>query len=73
MSYVPINEKIQNTLPIILFFILFIFTVKPNMMFKPNGKLREFGLFYDNEGYKKTLYNFQFILFIFIVIIYYLF
>ena len=72
MSFLNFNPKIQNTLPIILFFILFVYTVKPNIMFKPNGKLREFGLFYDNEGYKKTLYNFQFILLIFIIIIYYL-
>lgn len=72
MSLFNYSEKVENAIPFIFFFILIIYSLKPNILFKPNGKLREFGLFYDNEGYKKTLYNFQFMLFIFIIIIYYL-
>lgn len=72
MTLFNLNTKTQTALPLVIFFILFIYTIKPNMLFKPNGKLREFGLFYDNEGYKKTLYNFQFILIIFVILIYYL-
>ncbi len=72
MTLFNLNAKTQTALPLVIFFILFIYTIKPNMLFKPNGKLREFGLFYDNEGYKKTLYNFQFILIIFVILIYYL-
>lgn len=72
MSLFNYSEKVENAIPFIFFFILIIYSLKPNILFKPNGKLREFGLFYDNEGYKKTLYNFQFMLFVFIIIIYYL-
>lgn len=72
MTLFNFNAKTQTALPLVIFFILFIYSIKPNMLFKPNGKLREFGLFYDNEGYKKTLYNFQFILIIFVILIYYL-
>jgi len=72
MSLFHFSQKVENAIPFILFFILIVYSVKPNILFKPNGKLREFGLFYDNEGYKKTLYNFQFLLFIFILILYYI-
>jgi hypothetical protein len=72
MSLFHFSQKVENAIPFIFFFILIVYSVKPNILFKPNGKLREFGLFYDNEGYKKTLYNFQFLLFIFVLILYYL-
>ncbi len=39
-------------------------------MFKPNGKIREFGLGIDYAGYKKTLYNLQFIILVLTIIIY---
>jgi hypothetical protein len=71
MKLFNLSEKVTNILPILLFAILVVYTIKPNIIFKPNGKIREFGLFYDNEGYKKTLYNFQFLLIIFIILAYY--
>jgi len=65
------NEKIKVILLIIISFIVIIYTIKPNILFKPNKKIREYGVGYDNEGYKKTLYNFQFILLLLIIILYY--
>ena len=71
MSFFMISKKTSTLLPIVLFFILIIYILKPNIIFKPNGKIRQFGLFYDNEGYKKTLYNLQFLLVIFIILLWY--
>lgn len=53
----------------VVLFILFIYWLKPNVLFKPNGKPREYGFGIDNEGYKKTLYNLHFIIILIIIII----
>ena len=37
-----------------------LYIYKPLIMFKPNGKPRQYGIGYDEEGYKKTFYTFQF-------------
>ena len=37
-------------------------------MFKPNGKPRVYGVGYDDEGYKKTLYTFQFTIIIMVLV-----
>jgi amino acid permease len=65
------NEKIKFIILTIIIFIVSIYTIKPNIFFKPNKKLREYGIGYDNEGYKKTLYNLQFILILLIIVLYY--
>lgn len=49
--------------------ILLLYISKPILLFKPNGKPRLYGLGYDDEGYKKTLYTFQFIIVIVVLII----
>lgn len=66
-----INEKIKFIILTIIIFIISIFTIKPNIFFKPNNKLREYGIGYDHEGYKKTLYNLQFILILLVITLYY--
>ena len=65
-----LNEKIKMIIPLLMIFIVFVYTVKPNILFKPNNKLREYGVGYDNEGYKKTLYNLQLIIIIIVLIFY---
>lgn len=35
-------------------FIIIFYLVKPSITFKPDGKLREFGVGYSNDGYRKT-------------------
>lgn len=37
-----------------------LYALKPSVLFKPNGKPRVYGVGVDEEGYKKTLYTFQF-------------
>ncbi len=56
-------------IPIILF-ILLLFIVKPNFIFKPNGKIREYGVGYDCEKHKRTLFNIHFLIILFAVIYY---
>jgi hypothetical protein len=38
--------------------------LKPRLLYKPNGKPREYGIGHDHEGYKKTLYSLHFIVFV---------
>lgn len=66
-----LNEKVKFIILTVVIFIIGVYTIKPNIFFKPNRKLREYGIGYDNEGYKKTLYNLQFILILLIIILYY--
>jgi hypothetical protein len=44
--------------------IAFIYIYKPLILFKPNGKPRQYGIGVDEEGYKKTFYTFQIIIII---------
>jgi hypothetical protein len=46
-----ISNSVQNKIPYLLGIIIIIYIVKPNILFKPNGKLRDYGLGYDHEGY----------------------
>jgi hypothetical protein len=43
--------------------------MKPTLFFKPNGKPRQYGIGVDDEGYKKTLYTFQFAILILAVML----
>ena len=52
-----------------ILFIILLFVIKPNIIFKPNGLPRHFGFGHDKDGYKKTMYNIQLIIFIFILIL----
>jgi len=54
----------------ILYIILvvgFLFVIKPNIIFKPNGHPRNFGLGYDSDGYKKTLLNLGVVIVVFTI------
>ena len=52
-------EKQKGKLLILFFiFVAFAFYLKPLFLFKSNGKLREYGVGKDSEGYTKTLFNF---------------
>lgn len=54
------GEIITKRLPFLLLVIVLVFQIKPNFLFKPNGKLREHGYGLDSEGYKKTLFTLHF-------------
>lgn len=65
-----ISKSVKNKIPYLFGIILIIYIVKPNIIFKPNGKLRDYGIGYDNEGYKKTLYSFHFVILIIVLFLY---
>lgn len=65
-----ISKSVKNKIPYLFGIILIIYIVKPNIIFKPNGKLRDYGVGYDNEGYKKTLYSFHFVILIVVLFLY---
>lgn len=67
------NNKIRRQIPFLLTAIIIIYIIKPNILFKPNGKPRVYGIGKDDEGYKKTLYTFQFAIIILALIVNYVF
>jgi hypothetical protein len=68
-----LSSNIKRQVPFLVGGILIIYITKPSLFFKLNGKPRLYGFGYDEEGYKKTLYTFQFIILIMALIIYYRF
>lgn len=70
MNILSDSAKIQ--IPYLFGIIIFIYIFKPSVFFKPNGKIRLYGLGYDDEGYKKTLYTFQFSIIILVLLMYYI-
>jgi hypothetical protein len=65
-----LSDKIKSIFPYLLGIIIILYVLKPNLFFKPNGKTRLYGIGYDEEGYKKTLYTFQFAIIIIVLILY---
>lgn len=68
-----ISERFTRQIPYLLISIILIYIVKPNILFKPNGKPRVYGVGLDDEGYKKTLFTFQFIIIILALLVYHYF
>lgn len=68
-----LSDKVLRQIPYLLGIIIMIYIIKPNILFKPNGKPRFYGIGYDDDGYKKTLYTFQFVILIITLFIYYTF
>jgi hypothetical protein len=66
-----LSDKVKKQIPYLLGIIIFLYIVKPFMFFKPNGTPRTYGIGYDEEGYKKTLYTFQFVIIIIVCLLYY--
>jgi hypothetical protein len=68
-----LSEKVARQIPYLLGFIIVLYIVKPNIFFKPNGKPRIYGIGHDEQGYKKTLYTFQFAILVLALLVYYTF
>lgn len=66
-----LNNKLKDMIPLYLLLVLSLFYFKPNVVFKPNGKPREYGLGNDSEGYKKTLFTLHFVILVIVFIIYF--
>lgn len=67
------SNIIQKRVLYLVGFIFVMFMLKPRFFYKPNGKPREYGLGYDHEGYKKTLYSVQFIILVVAIFLSFLF
>jgi hypothetical protein len=65
-----LTDKVKKKIPYLLGAIILLYIVKPSILFKPNGKPRIYGIGYDDEGYKKTLYNMQFAILVIVVLLY---
>jgi hypothetical protein len=65
-----ISSKVKSIVPYILVSIVLLYIIKPPIVFKPNGKLREYGLGYDSEGYKQTLYTMHTLIIVLVVFLY---
>jgi len=68
-----LSDKVLRQIPYLLGIIIMLYIIKPNILFKPDGKPRLYGIGYDDNGYKKTLYTFQFIILIAALFVYYTF
>ena len=64
-----LSQQAQRRIPVLLGIIIVLYSMKPSILFKPNGKPRIYGVGYDEEGYKKTLYTFQFAITIIVVLL----
>lgn len=62
-------EGISMRVIYIVSFILIMCQWKPSMLFKPNGKPRTYGIGYDEEGYKKTLYSIHLVIIIVVALL----
>ena len=59
-----------KTLIYVVCIISFVFYLKPRLFFLENGVLRDYGVSYDQEGNKKTLFNFHLFILVSSVFIY---
>ena len=66
-----LSEELQKKIIYLFCIIIITYIIKPSILFKPNGKPRLYGIGYDYEGYKKTLYTFQFAIIIFSLLVYF--
>jgi hypothetical protein len=65
-----LSDKVKKILPYLLGGILIFYLIKPSISFKPNGQLRNYGVGYDSDGYKKTLYTMHTIIILIAVLVY---
>lgn len=68
--YFTNNITITQRLPVLITIIFIIYVIKPTLIFKENGNIRLYGLGYDEEGYKKTLYTLHFIIIVFVFLLF---
>lgn len=64
-----LTDSTKRRLPYLIGSIALLYILKPSILFKPNGKTRQYGVGYDEEGYKKTLYTFQLAIIVLVVFI----
>lgn len=63
------SSNFKKRIPYLLAIIILVYISKPSFFFKPNGKIRNYGIGYDEDGYKKSLYTFQHMIIIIILLL----
>ena len=61
---------LKNKILTLCLIVIALFVIKPTIAFTPNGKVRQYGVGVDSDGYKKTLYTFSNIIIMITVLIY---
>lgn len=52
-----LSDRAKNAIPIFIILILIIYSVKPKMMFSPDGKPKSNGVGRNSDGTKKTVFS----------------
>jgi len=63
------DTNIRTKMAYLVLIIITLFFMKPSISFKPNGQLREYGVGYDSQGYRKTFYTFQILIIVLTIIL----
>lgn len=66
------TSNLKQTILILVAVIVVIHLLKPRFIYKPNGLPRKYGFGYDNDGYKKTVYSLNTLVFFIAIVLYYL-
>lgn len=65
-----LSNNLQNKIVTLISFTVIFYLIKPSITFKPDGKLREFGVGYSKDGYRKTfltLFNIILVLIVYLL------
>lgn len=54
---------------LIVLTIVVLYLLKPSVLFKPNGKLRHYGIGYDKDGFKKTFFTLPIVIVVLVLLI----
>lgn len=49
--------------------VVLIHLLKPNLIYKPNGMLRDYGVGYDKHGFKKTFFTLPIIIVLIVIFV----
>jgi hypothetical protein len=67
---ISISDKVKQSILYISLFVIFVYIIKPSVIFKQDGNLREYGVGVSSDGYKKTLYTMHFFIIVFAIGLY---
>lgn len=65
-----LSSKAYNIIPYLFSIIILLYIAQPNIAFKQDGQLREFGFGIDKDNYKKTLFTMSNIIIFLTIILY---
>ena len=57
----------MNNIVLLVLSVVILYMIKPTFIYKPNGRLREYGVGYDKMGFKKTFFTFPIVILIIVI------